>query len=156
MSEKVRVGDPPPQPSAESNKTRSTDSSTLTGSDRSIQGPDSAREISEVASWKLVSPVIIWFRFTQSISAQAVDHVRPMLSLDERARCDRFVFERDRRDFVAARALLRGVPSDYGELSPEGWKFGSEANGKPYLVDQSELHFNIAQTRGLVACATSR
>jgi 4'-phosphopantetheinyl transferase len=107
------------------------------------------------ASWKLVPPVVIWFRLTQSMSSHAVDQARSVLSSDERARSDRFVFERDRRDFVAAHALLREALSHHGELPPDVWKFGSEASGKPYLVDQPELQFNIAHTRGLVACALS-
>jgi 4'-phosphopantetheinyl transferase len=114
-----------------------------------------ASEKSEVASWKLIPQAIVWFCFTQSMSAQAVDQARSVLSLDERARCDRFVFERDRRDFVAAHALLRNVLSHHGGLPPEAWKFGSEAAGKPNLIDRTELQFNIAHTRGLVACALS-
>lgn len=111
--------------------------------------------MSKVVSWKLDQPVVIWFRPTLSMSAQAVDQARSMLSPDERARADRFVFERDRRDFVAAHALLRGALSHHSGLSPDEWRFESEAAGKPYLLHQSELQFNIAHTRGLVACALS-
>jgi 4'-phosphopantetheinyl transferase len=115
----------------------------------------SNRQIWDVASPKFVPPVVIWFRLTQSMSAQDVEEARSMLSPEERARADRFVFERDRRDFVAAHALLRGVLSHHGGLPPDRWQFESEAAGKPCLAGQSELQFNIAHTRGLVACALS-
>jgi 4'-phosphopantetheinyl transferase len=155
VSEKREFGELPSQPIVDSDKTRLNNSSIQMGHDRPVQGIDSTREVSEVASWKFVAPVTIWFRVTRSMSAQAIDQARSMLSLDERARSDRFVFERDRRDFVAAHALLRGMLSHYGQLPPDGWKFASEASGKPFLIDQSELQFNIAHTRGLVACALS-
>ena len=153
MSKKGRRREPPSPPNAGSGKTDWPSASTLIG--RPLPEADSVREISEVLSWKLDQPIVIWFRPTQWMSAQAVDQARSMLSLNERARADRFVFEGDRRDFVAAHALLRGVLSHHGGLSPDGWKFESEAAGKPYLVHQSGLQFNIAHTRGLVACALS-
>jgi 4'-phosphopantetheinyl transferase len=115
----------------------------------------SNRQISDVASSKLVPPVVIWFRLTQSMSAQDIEEARSVLSLEERARADRFVFERDRRDFIAAHALLRGVLSHHSDLPHDRWQFESEAAGKPFLAGQSELQFNIAHTRGLVACALS-
>ena len=99
--------------------------------------------------------VAIWFRLTQSLPAEEIDQCRSTLSLDERARCDRLVFERDRRDFAAAHALLRVALSHHGRLSPGEWKFGVEAGGKPYLADHPELQFNIAHTRGFVVCALS-
>jgi 4'-phosphopantetheinyl transferase len=111
--------------------------------------------MSDIACWKLVPPVAIWFRLTQSMSARDVDEARLLLSVEERARADRFVFERDQRDFVAAHALLRAVLSHHGGLSTDRWEFESEAAGKPRLVRQPELQFNIAHTRGLVACALS-
>jgi 4'-phosphopantetheinyl transferase len=89
------------------------------------------------------------------MSTQDVEEARSVLSLEERARADKFVFEHDSRDFVAAHALLRNVLSHHGSLPPDRWRFGSEAAGKPFLAGQSELHFNIAHTRGLVACALS-
>jgi 4'-phosphopantetheinyl transferase len=112
-------------------------------------------QMPDAASSELVAPVAIWFRLTQSMNAQDIEEARSVLSPEERARADRFVFERDRRDFVAAHALLRGVLSSHGGLPPDRWQFESEAAGKPFLPGQSELQFNIAHTRGLVACALS-
>jgi 4'-phosphopantetheinyl transferase len=150
MFKKAKGNELPSSPSAGSDKARLTNASTPI--DRPLPEDESARK---TVTWKLAQPVVIWFRSTQSMSAQAVDDARSMLSTDERARADRFVFERDRRDFAAAHALLRGALSHHSGLSPDGWKFASEAAGKPYLVDQSELQFNIAHTRGLVACSLS-
>ena len=110
---------------------------------------------SEAAAWNIDEKVAIWFRLTQSLTAEDVGQCRSRLSSEERERCDRFVFERDRRDFAAAHALLRDALSLHGRLAPQAWKFDVEADGKPYLAEQSELQFNIGHTRGLVACALS-
>jgi 4'-phosphopantetheinyl transferase len=125
------------------------------GRKRGARQKDNNPQMSDVVSWKLVSSVVIWFRLTQSMSTQEVEESRSVLSFEERARADRFAFDRDRRDFIAAHALLRGALSYHGGLTPDVWSFASEATGKPYLVGHSELQFNIAHTRGLVACALS-
>jgi 4'-phosphopantetheinyl transferase len=87
--------------------------------------------------------------------AQALD----TLSADERARAARFVFPRDRVMFVAAHDLLRQALSEYEDVDPAAWTFGQEAGGKPRLADRyavTGIRFNLAHTRGLVACAIAR
>ena len=148
MSGDASIGNSHPPPRAESDGAGSTNAS----AQRRTHG---AGPEPEAGAWRLAEPVAIWFRITQSLSAEDVDLARLTLSPDERARCDQFVFERDRRDFAAAHALLRDVLSRYGWLSPAEWTFTAEAGGKPHLADPSELQFNIAHTRGLVACALS-
>src|SRR5262245_46753562 len=103
--------------------------------------------------------VAVWYQWTEGIGAvdRSIDAV---LSDGERARRDRFVFERDRRDFAAAHTLLRHVLSKYGDAAPADWRFEIESGGKPVLVDDQagspRLHFNLSHTNGLVACAVSR
>jgi hypothetical protein len=146
MSKDGLVGNP--QPQVESNKIRSTGSSGQPRHDRPSDGPDRTPGMPGFGGSKLHEPVILYFRLTESVSLREVDQGRTILSLDERMRCDKFLFERDRRDFVAAHALLRGVLSQHGCLPPDGWNFGTGVAGKPYLVGESELQFNIAHTRG--------
>jgi 4'-phosphopantetheinyl transferase len=81
-----------------------------------------------------------------------------LLSADERDRHRRFLFERDRRLFLATRALVRTVLSRYASVSPEDWRFGTGEHGKPYVShppQPQQLHFNLSNTAGLVACAVS-
>jgi len=79
------------------------------------------------------------------------------LSDEERARRERFRFERDRVAFLAARALVRTVLSGYAPVDPADWRF-TPPPGKPRIAHPhttTPLHFNLAHTPGLVACVVS-
>jgi 4'-phosphopantetheinyl transferase len=101
----------------------------------------------------------IWYRFSESLDDDAVRGEMAQLSPEERVRCQRFFFQRDRRDFAAAHALLRRVLSMYDDVRPEAWTFVVDGNGKPALAHDlvaPPLAFNLSHTRGLVACAVAR
>lgn len=74
-----------------------------------------------------------------------------VLSAVERARMQRFLFERDRLSYMAAHGLVRLALSTFLPVAPEAWVFHYDASGKPEIVD-SPLRFNISHTHGLVAC----
>jgi len=104
--------------------------------------------------------VAVCYQFTEALDAAALGAMAAVLTVEERARRDRFVFDRDRRDFVVAHALVRRMLSRYGETSPEDWRFDIDVHGKPSVVrDQAgmpPLVFNLSHTHGLVACAVAR
>ena len=65
---------------------------------------------------------------------------------------------RDRRQFAAARVLVRRVLSRYAPVEPEVWEFAYSSLGKPSIAPRfglSDLRFNSAHTRDLVACAVA-
>jgi 4'-phosphopantetheinyl transferase len=101
--------------------------------------------------------VCVWYRVTGSLGEQAVRNFEATLSADELARCGRFHFNEDRRDFAAAHALLRRTLSLYSALPPREWRFQLNRYGKPATVsDQAVgLTFNLSHTRGLVTCAVA-
>jgi 4'-phosphopantetheinyl transferase len=81
------------------------------------------------------------------------------LSPDERARADRFRFERDRRRFTAARGVLREILGAYlGHPAPDvAFVYG--AYGKPALappLDATDLAFNLAHAAGLALYGLAR
>ena len=81
-----------------------------------------------------------------------------LLSREERERRDRFRFERDRRLYLATRALVRTSLSRYRDVSPEEWRFAADDRGRPRLVGPElspPIHLNLSNTAGLVACAVS-
>jgi 4'-phosphopantetheinyl transferase len=102
--------------------------------------------------------VHVWRRVTGALEAHEVVALAGQLSPDERFKCERFRFERDRRDYAAAHALLRRALSHYADRPPESWRFEQAPGGKPRLACDGRapcLSFNLSHTRGLVACAIS-
>jgi 4'-phosphopantetheinyl transferase len=104
--------------------------------------------------------VHVWVRPTAAMDDGAVGQALAVLSADERERCGRFRFARDRRDFAAAHALLRTVLSERagrsgGGRTPSDWRFETVANGKPVLAADTPapVAFNLTHTRGCVAVA---
>src|SRR6516225_1536369 len=77
-----------------------------------------------------------------------------LLSEDEKARMDRFRFDRDRRLFLLSHGLLRMTLSLYARVEPHAWQFRTGEHGRPEIAEPfSRLRFNISHTRGLAACA---
>jgi len=100
--------------------------------------------------------VHVWYAVTERLAESALAEARDLLSPAERARCDRFRFDRDRRDFAAAHALLRHALTVHEGAPASPWSFEEGVHGKPFLTPgQSALEFNLAHTNGLVACALS-
>jgi 4'-phosphopantetheinyl transferase len=81
-----------------------------------------------------------------------------VLSRDERARADRFRFAVHRQHFVAARGVLRYLLGHYAEMSPARIQFQEGAYGKPALVKQGRVRFNVSHSGelGLYAIADQR
>jgi 4'-phosphopantetheinyl transferase len=71
-----------------------------------------------------------------------------LLSEDEAARADRYVFDEHRARFTIGRGILRKVLSLYTGMPPEGIAFTYGSQGKPELAqpDNPPLHFNVAHS----------
>lgn len=81
-----------------------------------------------------------------------------LLTPDEHARHDRFRFEPDKRMFLATRALVRTVLSQYVDVAPTDWRFSEGESGKPYVSGPPgvpRIEFNLSNTHGLIACVVS-
>jgi 4'-phosphopantetheinyl transferase len=82
-----------------------------------------------------------------------------LLDEAERARAARFVFEHDRRRFVAAHAWTRLVLSRSFDCTPESLHFVTGPHGKPDLANRSaDVRFNLSHSgeRALLAIAVGR
>lgn len=87
--------------------------------------------------------------------AAHVNQLAQMLSCDERARAERFHFERDRRRFVVAQGLLRMLLGKYLDIEPHQLQFGQGPHGKPYLKSPNSwaIRFNQAHSHELALYA---
>ncbi len=78
-----------------------------------------------------------------------VQRLRRLLSADERARADRFHFERDRRRFTVTRGALRTVLAEYLEVNTADVRFAYQTFGKPVLADRRGPCFNVSHSGAL-------
>lgn len=75
-----------------------------------------------------------------------------MLNETEKNRADRFVFARNRVDFIAAHALLRAALSQLYGVPPVAWQFVSGLLGKPSVClgnEPAQISFNLSHTDGM-------
>jgi 4'-phosphopantetheinyl transferase len=103
--------------------------------------------------------VDLWCFFYESAQDPALlSAYVDLMTAEERARHDRYVFERDRLQFLATRAVVRTVLSSYADVRAEDWRFGEGSHGRPHIHAPATipiLHFNLSNTPGLVVCAVS-
>lgn len=72
------------------------------------------------------------------------------LSAEEKARADRFAFQRLRNAFVASHGALRGMLGLYLDLPPHRIRFEINEYGKPSLAGPAPaLHFNMSHSKGV-------
>jgi 4'-phosphopantetheinyl transferase len=76
-----------------------------------------------------------------------------LLSADERSRAAAFRFPRDRSRFIAARALMRNVLGGHVGVDPKRLEFAYGEHGKPRLAHDTDLHFNLSHSHGVMALA---
>ena len=74
---------------------------------------------------------------------------------DELLRAGRFLFERDRRRFVARRAFLRRILAGYAGVAPVSIRYRRSAAGKPELLDARGLAFSTSHADGLAIVAVA-
>jgi 4'-phosphopantetheinyl transferase len=98
----------------------------------------------------------VWWLATEAAKPSDMRRWLGALDREERQRAARFRTEADRREFIAAHALLRAMLTYYFDVPLLAWRFLVDANGKPWIDPQVGPHgiqFNISHTRGLVAAA---
>ena len=80
------------------------------------------------------------------------------LTSDERARADRFHFERDHRRFIAARGQLRMILGRYTGVDPKALTFSYGPRGKPILSHPRRtptLSFNLSHSGEMALAAVT-
>jgi 4'-phosphopantetheinyl transferase len=104
----------------------------------------------------------LWLVFDdETVDESLLAHYRRrLLSDDERQQEQRFYFEKDRRQYLVTRALVRTVLSRYSKVSPEAWNFRRNAYGRPEIINEescaSALSFNLSHTDGLILLGVTR
>lgn len=77
-----------------------------------------------------------------------------VLSAEEGARAERFIFAQHRARFVCAHIFLRGILAFYTGVAAADIQFRTTPAGKPYLADAAAtLRFNLSHSDDLMAVA---
>jgi 4'-phosphopantetheinyl transferase len=87
-----------------------------------------------------------------------LERLQALLSADELERAGRFVFERDRWRYTAARAGLRLLLGAYLNCDPASIRFSYNQWGKPALADgfDEQLYFNLAHSQDMAVYVFTR
>jgi 4'-phosphopantetheinyl transferase len=115
--------------------------------------------------------VHVW-AFELDGTSALVEQCRSYLSIGERQRADRFVFERDRVHHTVAHGVLRHLLGRYCGIRPESMQFSVTAAGKPSLArlpaNPAEgppgnpagvppaIHFNLSHSGGRALLGVSQ
>jgi 4'-phosphopantetheinyl transferase len=102
--------------------------------------------------------VHVW-RASLDQPAWRLERLAQMLSADERAKAERFYFERDRKRFIVSQGLLRTILSRYLTIEPNQLQFCYGRRGKPALAQMfggGTLRFNMSHSHGLALYAIAR
>lgn len=78
------------------------------------------------------------------------------LSKEERTRALRFHFATDRERFVASRGVLREILAHYLSTTAGCLHLRAATTGKPFVVDDRHLRFNISHTSRTMLLAVAR
>ncbi|MGE0596399.1 MAG: 4'-phosphopantetheinyl transferase superfamily protein [Hyphomonadaceae bacterium] len=100
--------------------------------------------------------VDLWFWPLTDASGPEAEHWRVM-SAEERARADRFVFPQHRRRYIHGRGRLREILARYTGVPAQDISFTLSAYDKPSLADAGApgLHFNLSHSGDLAALGVS-
>ena len=92
-----------------------------------------------------------------STAVSDLEGLAEILSPEERARADRFHFERDRRSFLVCRGALRQLISSYSGEDARSIRFQVGLQGKPSLTQASarNLRFNVSHSGEIALLAFS-
>jgi 4'-phosphopantetheinyl transferase len=99
-----------------------------------------------------MSGVQIWTAQPESLSPAEIGELSASLDSAEHTRAARFHFERDRRDYVASRGLIRRLLGAALDTPASALVFEYGAHGKPAISAESlqgrTLRFNISHSAG--------
>jgi 4'-phosphopantetheinyl transferase len=98
--------------------------------------------------------VHVW-RATLDQTSSQIQSFLHTLAADERARAERFYFEKDREHFVVARGVLRAILGGYLSRTPESLSFCYSSHGKPFLAGNT-IRFNMSHSHGVALYAVTR
>jgi 4'-phosphopantetheinyl transferase len=98
-------------------------------------------------------PLHLWFAYPDDLLVPATAQAcAELLTPEEQERWQRYKFDKNRREALATRTLVRTALSHYRTIAPNAWRFKENEHGKPFLEPDCGVRFNLSNSVGLVAC----
>jgi 4'-phosphopantetheinyl transferase len=100
----------------------------------------------------------VW-RASLSTDEPTLRSLEATLADQERERARRFIFERDRDRYIAARGILRDLLGKYLRRAPQSIEFVYGPHGKPVVASAASrpaICFNLSHSHGLAVVAIGR
>lgn len=107
----------------------------------------------------LAEGVVDVWQVNLEIAIGRLEKFNRLLSVDEQAQAQRFVFDKDSQHFIVARGSLRQILSYYVDTPPEGIVFHYGEHGKPYLSSKladHPLQFNFSHSGNVALCVVTK
>jgi 4'-phosphopantetheinyl transferase len=95
----------------------------------------------------------IWLMIPELLSDQQLALGYALMTPEERERQRAFVFERNRREYLVTRGLVRTVLSRYRAVRARDWQFRRNEYGRPEIEPPCGLQFNLSNHPTMVVCA---
>jgi len=102
-----------------------------------------------------LNQVDIW-RVSLKLDSDSVQQANSTLSADESQRAARFHFDKDRQRFTLSHIALRDILSRYLHIQPEKIIFTVGEYGKPAVVSNLNLDFNLSHSGDYALIAVAR
>lgn len=86
------------------------------------------------------------------VSKLDMDRIPYSVSEERIEKSDRYFHQKDKKLCIGAEILLNHI---LNKIGIDDQVFGTDHNGKPYLKNYSDIHFNLSHSENYVACAVS-
>jgi 4'-phosphopantetheinyl transferase len=94
----------------------------------------------------------VWYASTETLGKEFGDHFS-LLSVEEQQRARSFRFQRDRAAYVLGKCMIRTLLGGMLNVPLRTIRFTHSEYGKPRIVPECELAFNLAHSGTHIACA---
>jgi 4'-phosphopantetheinyl transferase len=98
--------------------------------------------------------VHIWSR-TITFTPSEYESAFALLNSDEISRAQKYVFEKDRHEFVFSRSSLKQILASYLSVSPKEVQLTQGSFGKPMLSPNQNVFFNVSHSHGRLLIAVA-
>jgi len=89
-------------------------------------------------------------------SKDQIERLRSVLSPVEKKKASYYKFEHTQHNYIVSHGTLRILLSAYLQIRPEDIMMGVHKKGKPFLLNDVSLFFNISDSHGVCVFAFSR